>query len=90
MEIDKIITLSTAHITKETYNLLENHPSEVCTALYRKNRYGWFIYVPDELDNISVPKDLNKLFEFARRHDCVWLCLDCDGNKVDFLPVYDW
>lgn len=41
-EICKMLTLSTAHISKDTVNWLSRKPDVVA---YKKSEYGWFIYV---------------------------------------------
>ena len=92
MEITKMLTLSTAHITKDTAKLLEVEPNtdEMQLCVYNKADFGWFIYVNDFLEDRGIPDDLYKCLELAKENDCNWLCLDCDGDVVDELEVYEW
>lgn len=101
MEITKMLTISTAHITQETAELLD----KVCKdggysrlIVYNKvakyiggtEEYGWFIYCKVGLPDLNVPEDLLKVMCFARDNDCDWLCLDRDGDVVDSLDKYKW
>lgn len=106
MEITKMLTLSTAHITKETAKILESGDRRQGTLppYFPKGDYGWFFYVdPDYLCVHSdgrveemYPKtsgDLHDCLREAWREGCNWLCLDSDGLVVeddDYLPVYVW
>lgn len=106
LEIAKLLTLSTAHITPETAKRLEafcnpglRHTRDACLWLdgivvYEKSEYGWFIYCGDAKDDPekfdALPADLAYLIDFALTNDCLWLCLDRDGDVVDDLVSYDW
>lgn len=66
MYIDKFLTLSTAHIKKDTAKALdkecnwENGGMGLCA--YKKRSFGWWISIPDEADledlSETVPQDL--------------------------------
>ena len=93
MDIVKMLTISTAHITKRTADMLDaiDTPFDVCiydkgTAL---DKYGWFL-TDWTLQEETRPEDLRACCKFAERNDCAWLCLDCDGEVVDCLPTYEW
>ena len=73
MEIDRMLTLSTAHICQDTAEKMGNHLLNL--TIYEKGKYGWIIYVG--------PKT-------AEKAGCTWLCLDCDGEKIKNLPIYEW
>jgi hypothetical protein len=98
MEIEKMLTVSVAHITQETAKRLDaatNETSGVVEYLvaYRKNDYGWFVYADEDYVRQfkrDIPADLYALMMLAAKNDCTWLCLDCDGDEVDGLPTYDW
>jgi len=97
LEIDKMLTLSTAHITKETADLLEREVTyglnNVDLAIYNKSEYGWFVFANDsdyKLEDLKIPKDLLDCCILARKNNCKWLCLDCDGLIVPGLKTYDW
>lgn len=91
MEIARILTLSTAHITSETADLLDNAENHIDLTIYPKGEYGWFIYISDDIEKVfNVPVDLKKCLVFANHHKCKWLCLDRDGNTTIALPMYIW
>ena len=95
MDITKVLTISTAHITEETDRKLqdESEVNNMCISVYDKAEYGYWIYV-DPFDGLmchkNIPEDLLNCIKLARRNDCQWLCLDCDGEVVSELPTYDW
>ena len=98
MAISKILTISTAHISKETAQLLESananwveDEANIILAVYKKSDYGWFIFVdPFCFDDRNIPNDLLKVIKFTKDNNCEWLCLDSDGEVLDCLDVYEW
>lgn len=91
LEITKTLTLSTAHITKETATFLDSDPDNL--IVYKKGEYGWFINIDSEIfeeELTSIPYDLVTLIILAKENECSYLCLDCDGLIVEELPVYEW
>lgn len=101
MEITKMLTISTAHISRGTANFLH----EVCKnsdlsklIVYDESlkyndcteEYGWFIYCNVDLPDLDVPEDLLKAMCFTRDNNCDWLCLDRDAKSVDGLDKYEW
>lgn len=92
LEIDRILTLSTGHVTESTSELLNNDgiPGLI---VYPKDAYGWFILCSEEEktdEPITIPDDLTEVIKFAIANDCTWLCLDRDGYFTDKLPKYEW
>lgn len=94
MDIAKVLTISTAHISEETAELLSIEPETDTMGLsvYCKSEYGWFIHVPDDIRERgeSIPKDLWSCMLVAYTHNCKWLCLDCDGHEMKELETYEW
>ena len=95
MEISKMITMSTGHISEETSKILRDINNTLPISVYDKTGFGWFIYLPiDKTEDARIlkelPKDLAMIFMFARHHMFDVICLDCDGNDIDELPIYDW
>jgi len=92
MEITKMLTVSTAHIMKNTPELLNDGIRGL--VIYKKDEYGWFIFVPSydkEYNNLSlIMPDLHRLLVFAKDMDCEWLCLDCDGEILEYFQTYKW
>ena len=95
MDITKVLTISTAHITEETDRKLQDKSevNNMCISVYDKAEYGYWIYI-DPYDRLmcheNIPEDLLNCIKLARQNDCRWLCLDCDGEEVSELPTYDW
>lgn len=90
MEISKMTTVSTGHISKETADLLEND-NIYELIVYQKDEYGWFIFLSEKDDYyVSIPDELLKLIKFAKDLGCSWLCLDRDGDILEYLEVFDW
>jgi len=92
MEISKMLTISTAHITEKTADLLEieldNDNMQLC--VYNRADFGWFIHIPDDCEDCDIPQDLLTLIKFAKDIECDWLCLDCDGEVLEYLDSYEW
>lgn len=93
LEIQKMITLSTAHITEQTAKLLDKEPEKnnMTISVYKKSEYGWFLPIESiDYNTAAIPEDLKKVIAFAKDHGCSWLCLDCDGPILDYLDTYKW
>lgn len=90
-EIDSMLTVSTAHIKAETAKLLEDESIEGVTV-YKKDIYGWFIYI--DINNSGIGEtnlvDLNNIIHFALNQGCSIICIDRDGDTIDGLAVYEW
>lgn len=103
IDITKMLTLSTAHITKETADKLnidckpalpeEYFKHGFCfnlgISVYPKDEYGWFLWVPFSAIE-KLPSDLEQCVRLAHRNGCVWLCLDSDGLIDPSLKTYEW
>lgn len=95
MDISRCLTISMAHISKETEEKLfkECNSNKMQVFVCRKSDFGYFIYVPQDLplrDDRAIPDDLWECMLLAYEKDCEWLCVDCDGEEVKDLPVHDW
>lgn len=93
LEISKVLTMSTAHISETTRNLLDAEPeaNNMGLCVYEKSTYGWFIYVgKNNIEHaMNIPSDLQACIDLAQQNECDILCLDCDAETVDGLPEYD-
>ena len=91
MEISKMLTISTAHISEETARLLDIEPDNdnMQLTVYNKADFGWFVYVSEYFEDCDIPDDLRKCLELAKENNCTWLCLDCDAEIVDGLDFYE-
>lgn len=97
LRIEKVLTLSTCHISEETARQLEKslNGEYFPISVYRKERYGWWLFIQkDRLDEFAVSKyisdDLYECIQLAVGYGCEWLCLDCDGQEADNLQRYEW
>lgn len=93
LEISKMLTLSTAHITEATSKRLESDPNDNNLGLcVYSTPYGWFIMIDERTvkDADHLPKELANLIKFANDLDCKVLHLDCDAEIVDYLETFDW
>lgn len=98
LEIQKILTISTAHIKESTAKRLDKDPDDnnLGLCVYNKADFGWFIYLSTITSEIleqykkTLPEDLYNCISLAISVGCDILCLDCDGEEVDYLTTYDW
>ena len=82
-----MFVLSTSHLQDYTCNVwLQAAPF----AAFPKGDYGWFVFVPEDLTEVTLPEDLRACCERACEHGCAWIMFDRDAPALDTLPVYDW
>ena len=101
-EIYKTLVLSTAHITEEDSELLEeigdHHYSMVAENIdfpaVTIGEFGWRVLIPDEDYLIPPTSKLSAAFwglvDEARKEGCRWLELDRDADAVQHLEVFEW
>ena len=93
LDISKMLTVSTVHITNKTASKLGFDEFEDI-PVFEKGEFGWLVCALciDYLDDAEnqIPADLFAAMMLARSNDCEWLCLDHDGEIVDELKVFDW
>lgn len=93
--IDKILDVSTIHITKRDSELLEADASTGSShaLLVREYEEGFFVYV-DKHGGEKCREDFSPEFKAiiaeARRRKCKWVCFDCDAMEYDELPKFEW
>lgn len=98
MEISKMLTLSTSHVTDATLKSLDteaegnNYP---CLGVYKKEDFGYFIYIDkDQYIQSSgggdMPSDLRTVISFTIEAGCDILCLDSDGPELVCIPHYEY
>jgi hypothetical protein len=88
-EVRKLLCLSTAHVSKETADILDSSTPKNWPVFGFGGEYGWVIYAHDEQD-LEIPPDLWALCEYARSFDCDYIMLDCDASVIESLPTYEW
>ena len=91
LEIERILVLSTAHITKETSELLEKEAhSDLANYVVHGYEYGWFVLVYKLQEVTRKIPDLGLCLKLAKDNQCKWVRLDRDGPIIDNLPQYSW
>ena len=96
MEIERCLTISTAHITERTMSKLENETdvNDMRLVVFSKGEYGYWIYCKDTVIEHGaangIPEDLLKCMELAWKKNCKWLCLDRDEEVSEELNSYNW
>ncbi len=97
LEITKTLTVSTGHVTKDTFKRLLNDGmlNEIGLPVYKKatdgDMFGLFVYIePNCLDYNKIPEDLAVLVKLAQDEGCGILCLDNDGPELENITTYEW
>ena len=102
MEMSKMLTLSTAHVSEETGEWLnqqglviarrfQDRNTETTTVFMGSHDDGWFVHAPThyEMDH-EYPRDLLTVIMFARQHYVEYLNFDAGAGEVDGLPTFEW
>lgn len=97
MEVTKTVTLSTAHISPRTREMVRRAISsdDLGLPVYAKGEYGWFLYLDKrtlKLNEIcAYAPDLAQVIDWLWRlvPDAGILCFDSDGPEEEGLPKYD-
>ncbi|WP_206245703.1 DUF5983 family protein [Novosphingobium terrae] len=84
---EAMLVLTTLHLQHDTCTeWLDTAPF----AAFTKADYGWFVYVPEDLDAVAMPDDLRACCERARACGCPWLMFDRDAPALPELPTFVW
>jgi hypothetical protein len=100
LPIEKIIVLSTMHLTKEVAEALPvfvtNDADLSLTPWWPSwtRPEGWMFYVPprdaEDARYANAPVCIQACVNMARAVGCCWLMLDRDGTVLDGLPTWEW
>ena len=82
LEISKVLTASTAHITPM---MMATNPDLV----HAQFESGWILYVPEDIEE-DRQEPLRKLLSLAKEQGCQRILLDCDGPFIDGLDIFEW
>ena len=93
-ELKRMACVSTAHITREDVELLEEWAKDGAKdspVLVAEYQYGFFLYVweDDETDE-KFSESMLAILENCRKMRCWYLQLDADGPKYEELKEHDW
>ena len=96
LEVLRVPVISTAHLTREVAGILESKGNDNPWVPCAEWEYGFFLYLEDpEAREEESEADITCLYairDWLREQgfkDC-WVRLDCDADKVEGLPTYDW
>lgn len=84
LEINKMLTLSIAHISEATNSFIDNE--DIASAC---DEYGWIIYT-FPINGKEYPEDLQRCLELARENNCEYLRIDREGEIISELQTFDW
>ncbi len=90
LEIEKVLVVSTAHMTKEDCNLLTKCGEENTLVVY-DTEFFFLMPMDQELGDKFSPA-FRKLFDFVKNHEeqFTHLKLDGDGMLLDDFEEFDW
>lgn len=88
--VSQVPVLSTAHLRQETVEMLLASPSENAFGTVAAYPEGAFLFLTTVVIPDGLPPDLAALCRWVRRRRYGWIRLDCDGDTVDDLTVFDW
>ncbi|WP_230876741.1 hypothetical protein [Bacillus sp. SRB3LM] len=94
--IQKMLEVSTAHITYETAKWLDGQveatkDNKMDLIVYEKGEYGAFIPLyPEMLIGKLLPESLVLIIGYAMGKECSWIMLDRDIEIIDDLPTHNW
>jgi hypothetical protein len=90
MRIFEVLDLSTLHLPPELRRDLTGVPGVITD----KARYGWWLWVPDDVAETTAPSDdplpvaIVYLQHLARQLGCDWILFDRDASVIAGLPVW--
>lgn len=97
MQIDKMLTISTAHIPKHTAEALGGLSDHLEAKLHEDVMYtpwcdyGWVFWASQETGMFEDEHpELAAVLRFAHNYGCDFVRLDCDANPIEALPTFDW
>jgi len=99
-EIQRMIVVSTAHLSQETRDLLDSKVAERMGVTPDTGidlpvtdpigTYGWRVHVAERVEDMSDnwPTDLGEVLHFAHSCCCQWVAIDQDGPVMGHLTTY--
>ena len=69
--------------------LPEGHPLQLVS--FDCIEYGYLVWVTDDEGLLkSMPEEIAAAIRFAKQHGCRYIKFDCDVERIDELPSWDW
>ena len=86
-----MLELSTAHVCRETAEMLETSDGGLPFGI-RRDAYSWFLGVPEPaMEAVTVlPSDLVACFALARSLGCDFILFDADADRTSVLEAFEW
>lgn len=94
LNLSKIITLSTWHISTPTDQFIrdiyedENMTSIGLKACYDFD-YGLIVYISEDLNENIIPDDLRDCINYALQNECRWIHFSRHIDPISILKTYD-
>ena len=101
-EIDKILEISTGHMTVEDADALRNDNAEGI-VYYDLKEFGWLVWCgnkdhhpikaaeeSDRLDPEVMSAAFRTILDFAWENEIRWVKFDKDSPHYDCFKVFDW
>jgi hypothetical protein len=92
MHIERMLVLSTGHVSKEVNDILEGDWKALAWGPEFVRDEGWVFRVVDDdiIRDTDPPQCIRDAMSFARGAGCEWVMFDCDGDRVEILRWHDW
>ena len=103
MQIDKILSVSTGHVTKEEADAFARYRPHISPKDYPEGKpmpfmigdWGWLFHVvpeayADDHDYDKASEGFQSVMAIARKNSCEYVRFDCDAAKIVGIPTYDW
>ena len=99
--IEKILTVSTANISRQTAEWLNEQAKlsdkgTMVVSVYEKAGDGWFIPVNERVfteeiqSGQSIPVEFFDVYNYAVTHHCSWMMIAREADVIEELPQYEW
>lgn len=95
--IEKMLVISTCHVP-DRLGLQKPQPDDLNISTFRceTHGFGWIVFLgdiedfPEYTDLDPGDRWLEPIIRLAVEHGATVINFDCDANKEDSLPAYDW
>ena len=89
LEIARMLTVSTAHITGGDSDVLAEPYGGIVSY---STPHGWLVYTEifDDPGEDALSPALKKLLALAKNHGCEWVRLDESGPEIEGLEIFEW
>jgi hypothetical protein len=89
LEIQKVLTISTGNLSRETRADMSAKSPGPCIAW----DYGWWVGVPTEWEphhEDDTPADLRAALELGEQSGCEWVRFDADAAAAEGLQWWEY